>query len=425
MWPTEDPPWSPGGPEWWQALTEGRPVYGSVGGKILGNVVEASRGDLITPDNLAEAARMGLETGRFTQPLELRGTSVWLMEAFTGEDAGATTFAAWECPYCGGPAWAEPDAGGYQRGYCTPCAANGYLVDCRTAFLTRTLAAVDDWQLRVVRNTTAGGYNDRLVAGWPRPCEYYETDDYLIDPWVDGLPRWVAVHLLLGTWDGSTFVDGESVADAEARLGETLGPVQLKLLLTADYQGSGKGVRIIATNAYTSQADALEVVVPPGAVAGDILPLRWASHDAYPGARNWYTDVTHAEEIAGDGHVACVIVNDGPSWRSSIGVLVAHHTASPWACDPRLSSRDPFLVEDFAGRVHLVYLREGRLLYRLLEGLNAAWTDPRDVSLRAHWPHPCREPGLAPLPHAGLLVAADSRGATRLFRSRDDGERWS
>jgi hypothetical protein len=114
-----------------------------------------------------------------------------------------TTMTALECPFCGGPAWTEPDTGTYQRGYCIPCAANGYLVDCRTYFLTKTLAAVEDWTTRLVKNTTAGGHIDRLVTGWPRPAEYYETDAYLVDPWEDGLPRWVAAHIVLGYYYGS------------------------------------------------------------------------------------------------------------------------------------------------------------------------------------------------------------------------------
>jgi hypothetical protein len=74
MWPVADPPWTPASPSWWENLTEGRPVYGAVGGKIVGNVVEASRGDLVTVDNLREAARVGIETGRFV-PLEIRSAS--------------------------------------------------------------------------------------------------------------------------------------------------------------------------------------------------------------------------------------------------------------------------------------------------------------------------------------------------------------
>ncbi len=413
-------------PPWDQTdySNSGGRIEATVGGKIDGNVVEASRGDRITVENLTEAARMGLETGKLTQPLEVRFASA-LHPSPEGE-GNDMTFTGWECPYCGGPAHMGPDtADGLKRGYCIPCwLIGGTYVDCRTYFLSPTLATYDDWQVRVVKNTTAGGYVDRLVTGWPRPAEYYETDDYLVDPWVDGLPRWVATHIVLGSLAGGVFTDGESVADAETRVGDTIGPVQLKLLLRADYQGTGKTVRVTATNAYTGDTDILTATVPQDAVADDIVLLKWGPHDGYPGYGNWYTDVLNAVEVSGDGYLSCRVVNDGPSWRSSAGVIVRNQLYSPWACDVPLGARQPFLVEDFAGRLHLVYLREGRLMHRVLTGTDEAWSDPTDVTLRADWPHPCEEPSLAPLPHAELLVAAHSQGATRLWRTQDDGERW-
>jgi hypothetical protein len=163
--------------------------------------------------------------------------------------------------------------------------------------------------------------------------------------------------------------------------------------------------------------------VPAGAREGDRLPLHWHPHHYYP--HGYYTDVTGVEQLTGDGALYARVVNDGPAWRSSAGVEVLHHQQRPWACDIALGSRDPFLVEDFGGRLHLVYIREGHLLHRVLEGTSATWSLPTNVTLRAGWPHPCREPSLAPLPHAELLVAAHSRGETRLWRSRDDGERWT
>ena len=395
----------------------GQTVYGVVGGKIAGNLIEASRGNLVTVDNLREAARMGLETGRFAQPLEARADS-----ETAAPSTKPTTWTAAECPYCGGPAWSEPDGGGYLRGYCIPCAANGYLVDCRPYFLTQTFSATGDWTTRCVRNTTSGAHTDKRITGWPRPAEYYETDGYLVDPWEDGLPRWVAVHLVLGSLVGGTFTDGESIADAEARVGDTIGPVQLKLLLTADYTGTGRGVRVTATNAYTGAADALTATVPAGARAGDLVFLKWSPHDAYPGARNWYTDVTDAEEVSGDGAVSCQIVNDGPSWRSSTGCLVTRHAHSPWACDVRLRGPRPWLDRDPIGRVWLVAERHGRILCWWSSHPDLGWSGPWAVTDDQGWSNPTIATRADGCP---IVSATRADGRTVLFVTRNDGAHWT
>jgi hypothetical protein len=302
------------------------------------------------------------------------------------------------------------------------CADFGITTDCRTYFITAALPAAEDWQTRWVRNTTAGAHSERLIQGWPRPEEYDETDDYLVWDWLDlGIPRWVAVHFVLGTWANETFVDGESIADAEARLGRTIGPVMLKFELTTDYQGTGQTLRIHCTRP-DGRSESRTIAIPPGSQAGDLFPLAWRPHHGYP--EGYYTDVTGIEELSGDGTVSGCVVNDGPAWHSTQGVQVLRATHSPYACDVAFGGRDSFLVEDFGGRLHLVYIREGQLLHRTLEGTCATWSDPSNISALANWPHPCSEPSLAPLPHAELLAAAHSQGATRLWRTRNDGERW-
>lgn len=415
----QQPPWVPLFPQSWQCSAEGRPLNLAVGGKIEGNIVESSRTDRITVANLPEACRMGLEFGRWTQPLEGRAISESTLPT---ECAPPATFTGWECPYCGGPAWGDPDGEGYVRGFCMQCADFGITTDCRTYFITRTLAVADDWRIKWVRNTTAGGHIACLIPGWPRPEEYDETDDYLVWDWAGlGIPRWVAVHLVFGQWDNRTFTDGESIADAEARLGRTVGPVMLKLELTQDYHGSGQTLVVHCTRS-DGQPDSRTVVVPPGACAGDVLPLCWGPHSGYP--RGYYVDVTGIEKLAGDGAVYARVVNDGPAWHSGLGVEIAQAVHSPYACDLSFSRRDPFLVEDFAGRLHLVYIREGKVLHRVLESGSTTWSEPVDITGSANWPHPCEEPSLAPLPHAELLASAHSNGATRLWRSRDDGTNW-
>lgn len=423
------PPWADIR-EPYRSTTTGSAVSGDFGGKIEGNLVEADRTQEITADNLPEAFRMGLEFGAWRQPLEARTllplSAARTLPPLSGTERGsggeALTFQAWECPYCGGPAWAGPDAEGYQRGFCMQCADFGIETDCRTYFITRALAAVDDWQTRWVRNTTSGAHADRLIQGWPRPEEYDETDDYLVWDWQDlGIPRWVAVHLQLGAWNSGTFVDGESILEAETRLGRTIGPVMLKFELTEDYQGTGQTLRIHCTRP-DGQSETRTVTVPPGSRAGDLFPLAWRPHHCYP--QGYTTDVTGIEKLAGDGAVFGRVVNDGPAWHSTQGVQVLRATHSPYACDVAFGGRDPFLVEDFAGRLHLAYLRDGQVMHRVLEGTSAIWSDPANITALANWPHPCEEPSLAPLPHAELLAAAHTNGATRLWRTRDDGERW-
>jgi len=58
---------------------------------------------------------------------------------------------------------------------------------------------------------------------------------------------------------------------------------------------------------------------------------------------------------------------------------------------------------------------------RILEGTTESWSEPVNVTLEAQWHRACREPSIAPLPHAGLVVAADSGGQTRLWTRLDDG----
>jgi hypothetical protein len=403
------PPWTDDLHEYDQT-TLGQTLSAGLGGKVEGNAVEAARHAPITGANLTEASRMGLEFGRRRQPLEAR-LAVPSLSPLTCY----LTFQSLECPYCGGPAWTDPDRDGYRRGFCMQCADFGVTTDARTYFITPALPPADDWGLRWVRASTAGGYSDRLIQGWPRPEEYAEADEYLVEDWLGLIiPRWVAAHLVLAAWNAGVFVEGESIAEAEARLGRTVGPVMLKLELTADYAGLGQTLRVAATRPDGGTAWRV-VHVAAGSRAGDRFPLHWHPHHQYP--QGYYTEVTAIERVSGDGAVWAQVVNDGPAWHSAVGVCVAHQVHSPYACDVVLAQRDPHLVEDFAGRLHLVYLREGQVLHRTLEGTVAAWSAPLNVSLQAGWSHPCTDPSLALLPHAELVVSAYTRGATRLWRT--------
>ncbi len=244
-----------------------------------------------------------------------------------------------------------------------------------------------------------------------------------MDPWVDGLPRWVAVHIVLGTLAGGVFTDGESIADAEARLSETIGPVQLKLLLTHAYSGTGKTVRIMALRADTGQYNALTATIPPNSPVGTIIPLKWAPHDRYP-SPSWFTDVTAAAETTGDGYLACQIVNDGPSWRSSTGCIVTHQAYSPWACDVLLAQWEPACRTAYLGRAHVVYNKEGLLVRRVWQVGQGAWGAPDYLTVKAGWPSACEHHAFD-IVGGVLLVTCESAGTRVWFTSKNGGASWS
>jgi hypothetical protein len=294
-------------------------------------------------------------------------------------------------------------------------------VDARGYFSTRTESTVSDHILTIVRNLNTGVSLRREVQGHPRPEDYNETGGYLVANWNGGpYSRWVATHITLGTLEGGVFTDGESVADAEARTGRTIGPVMLKLELQGDYHGRGKTVEVTTTD-VAGQSTTLKATVPPGSAVGTRIPLDWHSHEAYP--RGYYTDVTAASEVGGDEYLHAAIVNDGPAWHSTVGVNVSSYTYMPWACDVALSSREPFLREDAAGRTHLVYLRDGHVMHRIV-GPGLAIGDETNVTLRAGVNRSYAKPSVVPKEDGRLLVCATRGDVGRLYRSLMDGEDW-
>ncbi len=394
-----------------------------LGGKINGVVAEYAP-QTLTEGVLREPERYGLETGKRTSPLEVRSRSETVEAALAGASL-ALCLCEVECSYCGGPAWTSPDAEGYQRGYCVQCADYGVSTDCRTYFSTRTLGAHPDWSTRIAKNTTAGGHVDRLVTGWPRPEEYDETDAYLVSNWQGlGIPRWVAVHLVLGSLAGGVFTDGESIADAEARLGRTVGACQLKLVLTSQYLGTGKTVWVTATRADNGESQVLTTVIPPNSPVGTIVLLRPCPHHKYP-SPSWFTDVTAAAEVSGDGYLACQIVNDGSSWRSSGGVIVVHGAYASFACDVLLQEWEPECRTDYMGRAHVVYNREGMLYHRIWQVGQQAWGEAICLTQRANWVTTCAHHAFE-IVGPVMLVTCESGGERVWFQSTDSyGETWS
>lgn len=348
-----------------------------LGGKPNGVALEYAP-TILTEDVLVEPERYGLETGDHTQPLEVR-TYREDLEEEVGNSSRRLCFQNVECPYCGGPLWTWPTADGYWRGLCMQCQDYGVATDGRAYFTTPTLQAGSGWLLRFVRSTTAGQTRNRQVVGWPRSEEYFEVDEYLVDDWKGfGIPRWVAVHLGLGGIAAGVFVSGESIADAEARLGRTVGPVQIKLQLTGECTATTV-IRVTAVKADGTGNDVRDITVPAGSQAGDLFFLNQGPHDTYPGVPcRWYTEILDADEISGDLSVVGVFVNDGPAWNNSTGVVVAHGAFSPYAVDLLFLSTLKVAIDiDNAGRIWRAKYDEdlGRIVIQARPMVSAPWPE--------------------------------------------------
>ncbi len=404
------PPWIQETSQTWANSSHcGQVPAGQTGGKIHGAAVEADPPTRIT-SALVEPWRLGLEFGKVTGPLEVRINS----DSIPKNHVVALTFTAFKCPYCASAIWNEPSNGSFTRWCCTACGAIA-----EAGFTTRTVAALKDWWTRIVKTTTGGLAIDRKIAGHPRPEEYGENDNYI--QMIGGLTRWVAKHITLGTLQGGAFADGESIADAEARLGRTVGPLMLKLELQDDYHGGGKIVRVTPTHA-TEGSKVLTTIIPPGSVAGDVFPLDWSPHHDYP--RGYYTDVTAATD-EGDGYLHVTIVNDGPAWHSGDGAEVTHQASTPWACDVFLGSRDPAMTEDFGGILHLTYCRDGRVMHRTSEDTGSTWSALIDVTQRAGWSKACSNPSPVIMPWGEEKIMATSGGRSVMFSSLIGGDTWT
>jgi len=206
-------------------------------------------------------------------------------------------------------------------------------------------------------------------------------------------------------------------------VGDTIGPVMLKLLLTADCPG-GATVVVTATRADGGGSATLTATVPAGAVAGDLVFLRWGPHDTYPGNPcKWYTDVTNA--VVTSGTVSCQIVNDGPSWRDSDGIHVTHGAYSPFACDCDLATAQAVDVKrDHIGVLwHGFIMESGSLRVKARLHWTLPWACDTIVDEERAW----RSPSIQPLSTGEVLFAATDTGenASALFLSRDRGRTWS
>jgi len=302
----------------------------------------------------------------------------------------------------------------------------GVVTDARSYFLTQTLPALADWLDTTGRLTSAGGYVQRLVDGWPRPEEYDETDDYVVGDWLGlGLPRWVAVHIVLAIYGSSAWSDGESIADVEARLGRTVGSVMLKVILNDPYIGAGATVEVTATRADGGGSAVLTCDIPSGSQPGDLFFLRQGAHDSFPGVPcRWFTDVTLVHVTGQTNDLGFYVVNDGPAWNSSAGIVVAHQAYTPFACDVEfLRAKSLDHLRDVEGRMQVYYENAAGQLVR-------RWYTPTEDGYAETilWPtqvadsHPniMRTGGS---PHLTLLFIRDA-DSVRVAQSLDNGRTW-
>jgi hypothetical protein len=402
------PPWASPTP-FYETNNVGTRLSDTVGGKILGPTIDANQGEEV-PDTLEVPYLEGLEFGKYEQEHE------WRASYTEGEQsASALQFTASSCEYCGGPSWREPDRDGYYRGRCMACTDNDFAVDCRLFGKTRSLAAVSTWKITVAETRTDGIGLNVLVDGWPRPEEFDRTGPYIVT--FNGLARHKATHIVLASWDGANgYVAGETIADAEARLDRTVGPVMLKVKMLAG-MAAGCTLIVTATPVNGGSRD-LEVTIPPGAATDDLFPLDWWAHHYYP--RGYYTAVTNI--TGGAQELDCQIVNDGPAWQSTEGVVVKHEQLTPYACDIDFLGDDVDSVLDGSGIGWITYLRVGAVYARAVPNPRLPWSAEVQVSAA----HVYRYPRIRALADGSLQITAFDRRTRQTvhWQSRARGDSW-
>lgn len=423
-----------------------------IGGKIHGGVVTGD-GEAIGL-TLPEAARIGLEFGEHE----------WLTQvtAVTERSFVAPTtmvkmagFADLVCPYCGGPAWRDPDAFGFVRGHCWQCAqmfGNPVAMDCRTHFTTPALGAKSGYTLealQVPRNATSRKY--RVRYHW-RPDVYDENDVYLTQSGpgqATNAPRWFARHvdqvgdgLGFGEFDAGAsppFTEGHDLAwfGARPEVQRALGLTQMKLVFPYEYVQAADVTVELDCRLANGTTETVQVVIPAGVqgpdegqALSDVVRVKavgkWVAEGRttpYAGC-GLYEAVVDAR-LVGPAGAACqfTIVNDVPLLASASGVTVRGQTATPAALQLGLSpSGDPHLMDDGVGQIFLFYAREGDIWMRRRAGLPGTWRPAQQITTDGDGnARPCAEKD-----EAGRLRLYWQKGAGVESKvSADDGNGWA
>ncbi len=414
-----------------------------LGGKIHGNVVLGDAEPIGA--NLPEAARVGLEFGEHRAFVEARAI---------GQGAVRAAIADTICPYCGGPAWRDPD-GAYLRGFCMQCAdafGRADAMDCRSYFETPTLAGTGGrYALRFVRISERDGSFARRVGAHWRPDLYDERAEFLTQSGPGqptNAPRWVAKHVNalgdtagFGSFDGDAqqqWTPGHNVAWYEAlpEIARDLGVCALKLVFAPDYTTPMSYTVEVDCLRADGQTETRTVLVEVGTHGpgsgddfGDAVPVAddaklIAETVGYPWREvGLYRGVAGVRLVEPASAPGCrfTIVNDAPWLASADGVPVEAERATPVAVQLTGEWGAPHILDDAVGQLFLCYARGGDLFMRTRPGLPGEWSAERRLT----------DGGDAQEPWAGksdrgelTVVCSRAGGRLSVLRSLDDGRSW-
>lgn len=366
------------------------------GGKLSGNVV-ALTDDEIEQAALPEAARMGLEFGRWQPVIEVR--------VIDDEGAAAAARTVAVCPYCQGPTHRFPSTVDYTFGYCTQCGS-----DARTYMRSPTVPE-GGYDVRVVAYTPQQRIQV-LLARWLRPVNYVENDDYVVANYAGlGLVRWVCQHPVLATWDGA-FTDGDD-ADAIGAANGLDDPayVQPKLAISAL---AGTGTYIIGAVLAGAVAHEFRATLAPGAATPWLLTQLPKIGGATPGgdaaAVHFADDITSiaADEQIPGGNLFTV-VGDVPG-LVQIQTPIEDLADTPWACQFLALPSDLAQFRGADGFTH-VYVTGPDITHWWLDA-TGEWNSEVVISARTHG-RICAWPEHGKSSPAHLVIVEAEAGAGR------------
>lgn len=413
------------------------------GGKIKGSAVVGREHRIGT--DLPEALRLGLEFGEHQWYVQVRAGT---------EGPTASCWADVVCPYCGGPAWRDPDGSGFVRGYCVQCAVafeNAVAMDCRTHFASPGLAARDEgYRLDTVRVRRQGG-----AMGWAaryhwRPDLYDEREEYLTQSGLGqatNAPRWFARHVDaagdgqgLGQFEAGAepaFTAGHDLAyfGALPEVGRDLGLTQMKLRLPAGYAQAETVVVALDCKRGDGSTETIEVAVPAGVhgpmeddPVGEVVRVTPVDKGIAEGlgspyaGSGFYAAVTDIRLVSGPEGAACrfTVVNDTPLLASAAGVVVEDKQPSHVALQIGAQESGPQVCDDGVGQVFLAFCREGEVWLTRRAGLAGAWELPKVLTEGQ-----CsRDPNVEKDERGTLRLVWEQAGSTAVAESRDDGGAW-
>ena len=370
--------------------------------------------------------------------------------------AATLAIADWICPYCGGPAYRDPDSAAYRRGFCIQCAdcfGDAGAMDCRTWHLSPTLAPAGGYRMAAELLRTDGTALRRQVQYHWRPELYQESEEFLTQQGLGqptNAPRWVARHVTeigdglgFGRFDAAAeppFTPGHDTQYFAAlpQIERPLGLTQVKIVLPqgyslpetvelevdcerADGQIETVPVRLQAGLRGPTEDDPLGDVVllrPTAKLTAEALPWPYIGSGLYRGV----AAVRVVSEPAPDS-CRFALVNDNPWLADAAGVPVAPQMRTPTALQLAAESGPGVeLFDDAVGRIYLLHCDgSGRLWLTRRDGLAAPWQAPLAVTGSGS-----DGPPAADKTDAGIMVVYDQHaGSLRRLTSRDDGEKWT